>query len=287
VEGAKVATNPNELTPEPGTEDGSIPEDETPNPEVNDQEQDEGDDTPSTPSVEELASRMGWRPKEEYDNPDKPWKPAHEFILFTHELERNRHSEIRGLKSQLDVMAKTTADILKDRLEAQRAELTSKYNELVEEGDAAGAFKVSQRLVDIDRRVAQPQPVAPTPEGQEFAQRNASWFGQDQAATLRAIEITNKLAAQGKSNAEQLQAAERIVRNEFPERFTDTRNGQRQPPAVHRPGSRSPAPSNRSKTFADLPAENQKVARDMVSRGVIPDTDAYLKYYLKNAEGKR
>jgi hypothetical protein len=247
----------------------------------------EDGDPPSAPSVEELASRMGWRPKEEYDNPDKPWKPAHEFILFTHELERNRHSEIRGLKSQLDVMAKTTADILKDRLEAQRAELTSKYNELVEEGDAAGAFKVSQRLVDIDRRVAQPQQQGPSPAGQEFAQRNSSWFNVDQAATLRAIEITNRLAAQGKSDEEQLQAAERIVRNEFPEHFTDTRNGQRQPPAVHRPGSRSPAPSNRQKTFADIPPENQKVARMMVERGSLSSTDEYLKYYLKNLEGKR
>jgi hypothetical protein len=286
VEGAKVATNPNELTPEPGTEDEQ-PVEEQPNPEVNDQEQDEGGDPPSTPSVEELASRMGWRPKEEYDNPDKPWKPAHEYILFTHELERNRHTEVRGLKQQLDVMAKTTADILKDRLEAQRSELTSRYNQLVEEGDAAEAFKVSQRLVDIDRRVATPPQQGPSPAGQEFAQRNASWFNVDPAATVRAIEITNKLAAMGKSDEEQLAAAERIVRNEFPDHFRDQRNGQRQPPAVHRPGSRSPGASNREMTFADLPAENQKVARDMVNRGVIPDTDAYLKYYRQNAKGAR
>ena len=73
---AEVATNPNELTPEPGAED-EPPIDEQPNPEGNDalavpEVYADGDGEKPEPSVEELDSRMGWRPKDEYDKPAKP-----------------------------------------------------------------------------------------------------------------------------------------------------------------------------------------------------------------------
>ena len=65
-------------------------------------------------------------------------------------------------------------------------------------------------------------------------------------------------------------------------------NGQRQePPRVHQPGNRATAPTNRAKGFADMPAAAQKVAKDMVERGVIPSLDAYVKNYWQNAEGTR
>jgi hypothetical protein len=292
VEGAKVATNPNEAATGLGPDGEELEpgaEEQQPNPEVNDQEQPgEGEgEPPATPTVEELATSMGWKPKDQYSDPDKPWKPAHEFILFTRDLERSRYQEVRGLKEQIDVMSRTTADILKDRLEQQRQELTGRYNELVEEGNAAEAFKVSQRLTEIDQRITQPTQRGPSPTGKEWAQQHASWFNKDPAATLRAVEVTNRLAAQGKSEAEQLQAAERIIRNEFPEYFQGQNGQRREAPAVHRPGARSPGNSNKAVTFADLPADNQKVARDMVDRGVIPNTEAYVKYYVQNLKGRR
>jgi hypothetical protein len=291
VEGAKVATNPNELEPPQGGEElepGA--EEQQPNPEVNDQEQggeDEGGEPPAVETAEDVARKIGWVPKDEFKGNPDDWKPATDFIISGRDIQRGYATELKGLRSQIDVMARTTADIVKDRLEAQRAELTGRYNELVEEGNAAEAFKVSQRLLDIDRRVASPPPGAPPPEVADFVERNKTWYDVDPAATLRAREVSDKLAARGASVADQLQAAERIVRTEFPDLFQGQRNGQRAAPAVHRPGSRSAAPSNKAKTFADLPPDNQKVARMMVENGSIPDVEAYSKYYWKNAEGKR
>jgi hypothetical protein len=292
VEDAKVATNPNELEPPQGGEElepGA--EEQQPNPETNDQEQggegEEGGEPPAVETAEDVARKIGWVPKDEFKGNPDDWKPATDFIISGRDIQRGYATELKGLRSQIDVMARTTADIVKDRLEAQRSELTSRYNELVEEGNAAEAFKVSQRLLDIDRRVAAPPPAAPPPEVADFVERNKTWYDVDPAATLRAREVSDKLAARGASVADQLQAAERIVRTEFPDLFQGQRNGQRAAPAVHRPGSRSAAPSNKAKTFADLPPDNQKVARMMVENGSIPDVEAYSKYYWKNAEGKR
>jgi hypothetical protein len=293
VEGAKVATNPNEAATGLGPDGEELEpgaEEQQPNPEVNDQEQggeDEGGETPVVETAEDVARKIGWVPKDEFKGNPDDWKPATDFIISGRDIQRGYATELKGLRSQIDVMARTTADIVKDRLEAQRAELTGRYNELVEEGNAAEAFKVSQRLLDIDRRVASPPPGAPPPEVADFVERNKTWYDVDPAATLRAREVSDKLAARGASVADQLQAAERIVRTEFPDLFQGQRNGQRAAPSVHRPGSRSAAPSNKAKTFADLPPDNQKVARMMVENGSIPDVEAYSKYYWKNAEGKR
>jgi hypothetical protein len=292
VEDAKVATNPNELEPPQGGEElepGA--EEQQPNPETNDQEQggegEEGGEPPAVETAEDVARKIGWVPKDEFKGNPDDWKPATDFIISGRDIQRGYATELKGLRSQIDVMARTTADIVKDRLEAQRSELTSRYNELVEEGNAAEAFKVSQRLVDIDRRVATPAPSAPPPEVADFVERNRTWYDVDPAATLRAREVSDKLAARGASVADQLQAAERIVRTEFPDLFQGQRNGQRAAPAVHRPGSRSAAPSNKPKGFSDMPLEAQKVAKDMTERGVITNTDAYVKNYWKNVEGKR
>jgi hypothetical protein len=290
LEGAKVATNADELTPQPGSEDKPVVDNEQDTNTVVDNEtpsDDTQEEDEQPPSIEDVAAEIGWRPKDQYKGPPENWKPAADFIRASREVQNRYAQDIKGLRSQIDVMARTTADIVKDRLEAQREELTGRYNELVEEGNAAEAFKVAAKLNKLDERVASPAPTPPSPEGQEFAERNSHWLGKDAAATARAVEITNSLAAKGVPAADQLRAAERILRLEYPEYFQNQRNGQRPAPTVHAPGSRSAGQSNRQKGFSDMPMEAQKVAKDMAERGVIANTDAYVKNYWKNAEGKR
>lgn len=269
--------------PKPGTE-GQPPEGQEP-------EGQEGEEDNEPPSIEALAQELGWTPKDKFKGPEDQWKPADEFIRAGRDIQRSYASDIKRLSSQLDVMSRTTADILKDRLEEQKAELIEAYNQKVEEGDAAGAFKIGQRLTEIDTRAATaPSADIPTSEGQEFAQRHAKWFNVDAAATARARQICNDLAAQGvRDPAAQLRAAERTIRLEYPEHFEGQQNGQaRQRPAtVNNPGGRGSPPSNRAKGFSDMPKAAQDVAKGMVERGVIPNTEAYVKRYWQNEEGKR
>jgi hypothetical protein len=50
---------------------------------------------------------------------------------------------------------------------------------------------------------------------------------------------------------------------------------------------RTAGSSNREKGFADMPAEAQTIARDMVARGVIAKLEDYTKNYWLNAESKQ
>jgi hypothetical protein len=135
---------------------------------------------------------------------------------------------------------------------------------------------------------AKPIQQGPPPEVHDFVTRHSNWFNVDPAATMRAREVSDRLAATGASVGEQLAAAERVVRAEYPDLFKGQANGtQRQAPYVATPGSRGSAPSNRAKGFSDMPKAAQDIAKDMADRGVIPDINAYAKNYWQNAEGKR
>jgi hypothetical protein len=286
VEGAKVATRPEDQGGAAPTEDDTDQQPEAQQqPDGQAQPEDDGDPDP----VEALASEMGWVPEDRYTGDKAQWKPAADFIKAGREIQRNYARDLTDLRRTVDVMSRTQADLLADRLAEQKRELTENYNNLVEEGDAASAFRVSQQLLDIDRRVSTPPPSAPTPEGQEFAERHASWFNKDQAATARAVQICNELAARGVTDpSAQLRAAERTIRLEYPEYFEGQANGTgREAPHVNRPGARSPGSSNRAKGFADMPKQAQDIANDMVARGVIKSRDDYVTRYWQNAEGKR
>ena len=281
-----MATNVEELTggaPEDGEQSGAAEQ----RPEQHEQEAEAGGGQSLT--VEDLAADMGWTPKDKWTGPPEQWKPADAFIRDGREIQRSTARELRDLRSTLDVMSRTTADIMADRLEAQRRELTERYNQQVDEGDAAEAFKTSQELLRLEQRAAQPIR-QPSTAGQEFAQRHASWFNKDPVATQRAVDICNDLAAKGFDQEAQLRAAERTVRAEYPEYFKDEANGttQRTPPTVARPGGHRGGPTNGTKRgYADMPAEARKVADGMVERGLIPNREAYSERYWQMMKGEQ
>lgn len=284
-----MATQPEDVS-------GAAPEDEDTGQQPEGQEpddqqpaEDDGEGGSADP-VEALASEMGWVPEDKFTGDKSQWKPASDFIRAGREIQRSYARDLTELRRTVDVMSRTQADLLQDRLAEQKRELTEEYNRRVEDGDAAGAFRVGQQLLDVDRRAAAPPPAAPSSEGQEFAERHAAWFNKDKAATARAIAICNELAAQGVDNAAQLRAAERIIKLEYPEYFQGQQNGLgegRTAPKVARPGARSPGGGNRAKGFADMPKQAQDVANDMVARGVLKSREDYVVKYWQNAEGKR
>ena len=282
-----MATQPEDVS-------GAAPEDEDTGQQPEGQEpegqQPADDEGGSADPVEALASEMGWVPEDKFTGDKSQWKPASDFIRAGREIQRSYARDLTELRRTVDVMSRTQADLLQDRLAEQKRELTEEYNRRVEDGDAAGAFRIGQQLLDVDRRASSPPPAAPSSEGQEFAERHAAWFNKDKAATARAIQVCTELAAQGVDNAAQLRAAERIIKLEYPEYFQGQSNGfgeGRTAPTVAKPGGRSTGGGNRAKGFADMPKQAQDVANDMVARGVLKSREDYVVKYWQNAEGKR
>jgi len=254
-----MATAPEEL--EPGSEEQL----ET---QIEGVETEEQEDDPYAP----LAQRMGWVPKSEYRGDPEKWKPAEQFIIDGHEIQRNVSKELRELKSTVDVMSRTTGTIVEQRLAEQRRELEQAHAQAVEDGDAQAARAIS-REIDALSLAAAPKPSGTV---EEWRQKNP-WFQKDPLATDLAFEVCERLARQGFSHAEQLEAAERRVLKEYPELFPAERQQQR-PPAVGQPRSRQAIPSNRAKGFHDMPKPAQDVAVDMENRGLIKRDD-YVKQY--------
>jgi hypothetical protein len=283
-----VATQPNEDGEAPGTEELEIETEGQPKPNEAEGGGDEGESAPV--ALESLAQELGWVPKDQYKGPADAWKPADEFIREGRNIQRNYANELKSLRSTVDTISRTSAQILEDRLEEQRRELTQRFNEQVEEGNATAAFKTSEQLRKLDAQAPQVSN-GPAPEAQEFIERHSAWFGKDRAATVRAQEICDNLAAKGVPVADQLRAAERTVRLEYPEHFAGQMNGSGQPqrnaPTVNRPGSRSNSGRSGGKTFNDMPREAQDTARRMVENGHLASTDAYAKMYWQNAERKQ
>lgn len=261
----------------------------------------EGDDTPpdaadpppSDPpeSAEDpyapLAQRLGWVPKDQFTGPAEAWKPAEQFIVDGRDIQRETAREVKNLRTQLETVAKTSASIVEQQVNERLDALRQRHAEAVEAGDSDTALKLAGQITTT---LAAPKAASgPSPDAQAFAERNASWFQKpgNEYATARAVEICNTLAAQGYTDhGTQLRIAEQRMRQEMPQLFTEQKNGTKAPAGVNAPGTRGAAPSNRQKTFADMPIEAQNIARDMVDRKVIKSTDDYTRNYFANIEGK-
>lgn len=255
----------------PGAEDPNLQTDQPP--------ADEGGDNDAPDPIADLATELGWVPKAQFRGNADDWKPADEFIRAGRDIQRNLSRDLRDVKTTVATMARTSAAIMEDRLRAQREELEGRFDQAVESGDTEAARAARTQLARLETEAPATVAPPPTPEGQNFAQKHAVWFNKDQEATNYALARADHYAKQGLAGARQLAAVEKDMKDVFPDLFPAP---AKQPAAVHRPSSRSATASNRAKTFHDLPREAQEVARGMVDRGVLPNTEAYVKSYFEN-----
>jgi hypothetical protein len=274
-----VAEEKNEAV-EDGREDQDAPAEgeEQQQEQQDDQEQGENPYAP-------LAAKMGWVPKDQFKGSPDDWKPAEDYILEGRNIQKGLATELKSVRAQLDTVAKTSASIVEQQVNDRLADLQRAHAAAVEDGDTDNALKIAENIGTLRAQAngnAQ-SGVQPGPDAIAFAERNASWFKKEPLATARAVEITNKLHAMGYDSATQCAEAEKAIKREFPHLFGH--NGAKAPAGVHQPGSRGAGPSNRQKGFADMPKPAQDIAKDMVSRGVIPNADVYVKNYFANQKG--
>jgi hypothetical protein len=248
-----------------------------------DEQPDDDDEPPGPSEVDELAKSMGWRPKEQFKGDPNLWKPAKDYIKAGAEIQRGLSRDLKDLRSTVDNMTRTQGAILQQSIAAERDKLVARYNRAVEDGDAQQTFKLGRDIDNLngqERSLAQPQSrvAPPPPEAEAWVERNA-WFNQDPLARDLALAVAERYATAGHGTEAQLQAAEREVRKIYPHLFGAS---SKEPPGVAQPGGRSGVGGKRGTTYADLPLEARKVAKDMAERGVIPNVEAYAKQYWQN-----
>jgi hypothetical protein len=279
-----VATQAEEVTPQPGDEEQTQAdvEQEQPGPDAGEEEvEDDGEE-----AYAPLASKMGWVPKDQFrGNPDD-WKPPSEFILAGHDIQKNVSRELREVKQTLQTVSRTSASLAEQQIARERDRLRGEFQAAVDEGDAEGAERASRALHGLEQ-----QKPAASGGADDWVQRNASWFRVHPLATARAAEICERLAAQGMPHEKQLEAVDQAMEREFPELVGKTppvspTAPRKAAPALGSSANRMATRSNGKRTFHDMPAAAQQVAKDMADRGVIPNIDAYVTQYWQEAERK-
>lgn len=230
-------------------------------------------------TVEDFARERGWKPKEEFSGNADDWRPAEDFIAFGMDRNKNLISDVKHLRDTTERMARTTAELTAQAVERARSEERARLEDIhrraVEEGDQPTAFQAMQKVAELSQPASVQAPSGPPPEVQSWVQRN-TWFNSDPLANARAIEVAERL--KHLPTPDQLAQVERAIRKEFPEHFPSP---AKQPASVAAPGSRVAPVGGRKKGFADLPGDAQQVAREMVRKGIIKSTDAYVEQFFE------
>lgn len=260
-----------ETLPQEGPEPVAAPVEEAPDPQ----------EAPETTlnEIEQVAYDLGWRPKDEFKGDETAWKPAADYIRAGKDIQTGMARELKAVRETLENVSRTSGQIMQEQLQRQKAELEKEYQQAWLEGDRSEADRIQRELGHIEQRAQAPQPIPAAVT--DFAQRNSAWFQRDPLATDLAIQTADKMARAGYSAEDQVKAAEREVRRAYPELFPQPQKA----PAVAAPQSREAAPRQGKRGFHDMPPAAQKMARDMVERGVIPNTESYVANFFKD-QGK-
>lgn len=228
--------------------------------------------SPYEPSpYDDLARQMGWTPRDEFKGDPEGWKTAEQFIRDGHDIQRQQGRDLREMRSTLDNISRTSAQILADRIEQEKTRLAQEYNAAVEDGDARKSFEIAQKIQGLDEQRPQPG----KDETAAWIEKNP-WYRSDPLAARVAFNVCEDLKHLPVS--QQLEAAEREVRRVYPQLFNDKPSGK-PPPGVNPPASRGTTTTPKEKGFADMPKAAQDIARDMVERKVIPNLESYATRY--------
>lgn len=250
-----------------------------------DEQQEAADDRGSPVTVEDIASRLGWSPKEKWRGNADEWRSAEEFLEHTVGETRSLRKTVKSLKDGMDRMTRAQEAVIERALDAQKKQLEAKFDQAVEDGDAKAARDAQKELDALEKK----QGAGPSSDVRDFVSRNSSWFEKHPRATKLAIEVTNELAADGKSEAEQLEEAEKEVKKRFPELFDEEQApAKKAAPGVSQPGSRAVNARSRKNSFDDLPAEAKAAwanfDRDFKRRGFEKGypKEEYAKEYFRD-----
>lgn len=247
----------------------------------------EADTGPEAPeSVVSVAEAMGWAPRDKWRGKPDGWVDASTFL-------KQQPARLKRLSDQVETVAKTADRMFADGRKRMEREIRTELAAATEAGDHEAVQDAAERLADVRAPKADPGEIQ-----RQFAKDNP-WFGKNRAATALAKEAAGEIAAQGISDpARQLEAAEKAVREEFPDLFDDESpedRPSRSSPSKAAPhvqgGQRAAQGQPREKGWADLPASVRSTMTDrrLTSWGFTADAAGraeYAKIYLKEQEGR-
>ena len=227
---------------------------------------------------EQRAARYGWKPEDEYQG-KSPWADAETFLKKIDDDGLEAKKMLRNLENRYAKLEKTTDAIYSHQqrqLEAaekqgyERAmnEVNQRLAKAVEDGDIAAA---KDAIADRDKlSKGAGASGAYTQDDHAYADQWKSknaWFGKDPVLTDAAARISAMKASEGGSVKEQLEEAEKYVRETWPHKFRQIKE------PVHMPGGGSGVRSDLKPKMGtydaltkEMKVECDKCVKDITSR---------------------
>lgn len=209
------------------------------------------EETPS-PTLEDLASELGWKPKDQWKGDASGWTPAADYLRTTYAKQRDgadrlkqvqqqsrtKDREIDGLVNRLGRLEKVSHTMLREQERTIRAQVHDEYEQAkkvaAKEGDDAKYDRLSAEQLKADRDIAkefrekEPQQ---EPDVEELAKqqlnhpligrfwRDHAWVAEDEEAYQLAFAVCEEEAKTGASITQQLKMAREALRDAYPDKF--------------------------------------------------------------------
>ena len=196
------------------------------------------------------------------------------------------------LKSRLDKLDESFVGEFGSRIESQIAAAKSAYQKAYDEGDAEAMFEAQKSLSKLaldearldetkQRREKAPQqapqeqqqrapqqaqqaaPPPPDPKAEVWATKN-EWFGSDQTMTYAAFGLHRQLIEDegfDPASDEYYNELDKRIRIEFPQKFKETKRGDKGPRVASAESSASKAPSGKGRRTVKLTASQIAIAK--------------------------
>lgn len=239
--------------------------------------------------AEDRARRMGWVPESEWkgDPPPAGFVGAEAFIErgetelpILRERNRKLDSELAQTSQRIAELGSTLVEFKEhhanvDERAYKRAkkEIQAAQRQAVEDGDTAAFDTAAKDLDDLDadapkdRSVkAQTKSADDDPAFKRWAGQN-SWYGEDIVRTVFANSAAPIISQKGYTGAAFYTEIERVVREEYPERFENP--NRKKPQNVEGGGRSTPRPKKNGRDYADLPADAKAVCDRFVKEKLL------------------
>lgn len=223
--------------------------------------------------VELKAMKMGWRPKEDFDD-DEDFVDAEEFIKRKPLFDANSRlkSELKDVKKALRELANFQLKIREDERKSVLTELRSQKKQALEEGDAQKLIEIDEQIADVRaEEIAQKnQPAVrqnPHPNFVSWVEKN-NWYAQDSELRAEADFIGTSYAAShpGIDPEEVLKVVASRIKKMYPEKFQNPNRSR--PSAVE--GTSGPRTGGKKEVDSfELTEEERKVMNAFVRTKVM------------------
>lgn len=248
--------------------------------------------------VEAEAREKGWKPEEEWAGDKSRWMPADEFLAFNErrlqQADGIAKAEISRLEKEVAELKSGISDLTghlkkadQRAYERARKDLEAEMKNAVADGDTEAFERISDDLKALDKEVAdatteKPKDDASTGNSPAFREwhKDNDWYGNNVRMTVFADEAARVIRAANPrmGEADLYEAVSKEVREEFPDRFKNTRRTK--PPVVE--GASNGGGGGSGALWSKVDKEGRESFERFVKMGVFNDSKEDREKYARD-----